>query len=230
MRSQKKDMVHFDRVYILVPALTSQKKPQASQEAMLRLVDNWMKFKKKYCASHEDDPHWQRDLQNIERMIAQANSIGQGGHGLVNVPETLEGVRTTFLELRRRDNVDYFIEHLTDCHGPMEEIALTAKGKKPADLTEQDIEKITKLLPDAKTLWGQVEAAEFDAVLFAFNAEQVKKLSDYKRAESQTLAQLQQALTDGDKPNIIPAAIAIKPSFANPFMLFGKFAAVEKGT
>jgi len=219
----QKDMVRLDQVYIPALALTSQRKVVPAQKTMSLLNARWKAFKETHSNPQASDAQWPADFDRIDRLIAKAESIVTTGQNLMQAHETLEGVRTTLLKLRRRNGIDYFVDYLTDFHGPMEAIVLSAKGKTEADLTQAEVEKIRTLLSQATALWHELTAAHFDTTLFEFDAPRLKKMRQYQEAETSALARLQQALNNGNNSATLSAAIALKPNFAKLFMLFGDF-------
>ena len=217
------DMVTLDRAYIAALALTSQEKLEPSQRSMAILVPTWAAFQAKYVGANPADPQWRPDFDAVDGMIARADEIVRTNSGLVAAHDELEGVRITLMELRERNGLPYFVDHLTRYHEPMEAIVLAAKGKTPETLTAADLDVIRGHLPEAHAIWADVVAAPFDATLFGFGAEKHAALQKQVSMEANALAQLQAALDAGDTPAIIQRSMALKGVFAPLFMMFADF-------
>jgi len=223
-----KDMVKFDQVYIPPLAFTSQQKAAPSKMSMKRLNKVWRAFYQAYYNSSKDDVQWKADFDKVKKMISRADSIVNSGENLLEAHEALEGVRITFMNLRQRNGIEYFIDYLTAFHEPMEAIALTAKGKTLETLSEEDISKMKENLPEASSLWGKVESFPFNAGVFGFSLEKERQRKSLVKAERQALNGLSVALESGDKARIIKAGVGVKPNFAKLFMMFGDFGKMKK--
>jgi len=218
------DMVHFDQAYIPVLALTSDEKLPPARAAMKTLKPVWKSFKQQY-ATNKNDPKWQTDIGRIDAYISAGEKIIARGTGLKDAHEELEHVRIVFMEMRERNGIEYFVDHLTRFHKPMEEIVLAAKGKTAKTLTDADIRKVRQTLPGTKQLWQATSKATFDPKLYEFDKSQAETLRKLLNKEQQALSRLEKALQGGDRKEIIAAAVGIKPNFAKIFKTFGRFPA-----
>jgi hypothetical protein len=222
------DFVKFDKAYTPALFLTNLEKSNPSKKSMSRLKEEWSRFKDKYYDYYKDNPQWNKDFDKVDQSIMEADKIISSNGNLLQAHETLENIRYTFIKTRRRNNIDYYIDYITDFHDPMEHIVLRAKGKTPKILKEEDIEFIENSLPEALKLWDAIKSAKFDKDLFFFNEEKVKEMQNIIEAETKALEDLKSALKDKSaKENIIKKAIAIKKNFALLFKLFGDFEGLE---
>lgn len=217
------DMVTLDRAYIAALALTSQEKLEPSQKSMAILVPTWQAFRVKYIAANPADPQWRPDFDTVGGMIERADGIVRTGSDLVAAHDELEGVRITLMGLRERNGIEYYVDHLTRFHEPMEAIVLAGKGKTTETLSSADLEAIRSHLPVAREIWSGVTTAHFDPALFGFTAEKQAAMQKQIAAETDALTQLQAALDAGDTAAVAQRAVALKPSFSVLFMLFGDF-------
>jgi hypothetical protein len=217
------DMVHFDQAYIPVLAMTSAGEVKASRKALKTLEVEWQKFKSRHYSTPYDDSSWKADLDRVDAKINAAREIILAGDNVKDAHEVLEHVRVIFMELRARNQIDYFIDHLTRFHEPMEKIVLSVKDKAPDSLSAKDLDGIKHALPVAMALWKTTLASDFDAALFEFNNDQVVLLRTLLQKEELSLERLEQALKQDDKQEIIQAGLAIKPNFAKLFKSFGHF-------
>ncbi len=222
-----KDFVSFDRAYIPALALTSQGKMEESKTAMNFLKENWKAFKKTYKTFKKKDLEWEKDFDKVEQAIVDADKIILNEKDLLKAHDVLEEIRMIFMKLRKRNNMDYFVDYLTEFHEPMEVIVLTAKGKTPETLTDGDVRGIQTSLNEALSLWKKIENVKFDEKLFGFSPDKTIKIKNYIKSESETLNKLQQTMASKDKKAMIQAAVAIKPNFANLFMMFGDFERIK---
>ena len=224
-----RDFAKFDRTYIAVLFLTNVEKPNPSKKAIEKLKTEWNIFKEKYYVYNKEDFQWSKDFDNVEQSIMQADKIISSGRKLVKAHEILENVRYTFIKTRRRNNIDYYIDYLTDFHEPMEHIVLRVKGKTPKTLKANDIKFIEKNLPEALKLWDALLDANFNQDLFLFNDEKVTKMHGIIQAETKTLEELKSAINNkSNKANLIKKTVGIKKNFALLFKQFGDFKGLEK--
>ncbi|MGE3912125.1 MAG: hypothetical protein AB7K36_22385, partial [Chloroflexota bacterium] len=82
-------------------------------------------------------------------------------------------------------------------------------------------------LPQAQAIWQRITAREFDQALFGFPESKLTALQTGMAAETEALAQLEQALSTGDTQTIIKRSVGVKPNFAALFMLFADFETVS---
>ncbi len=223
------DFARLDRAYIPVLFLTNMNKPDPSKKSDARLKIEWSNFKNKYYEYNKVDPQWSKDFDKVDQSIMKADKIISSGGDLIKAHEILETIRYTFINTRRRNNIDYYIDHITDFHNPMEHIVLRANKKTPKTLTNKDIKFIEESLPKVLKLWDAIKNAKFDNDLFLFNKEKETKMQDIIKAETNALKDLENALNNkSNKENIIKTAIGIKKNFALLFKLFGDFKGLEK--
>jgi hypothetical protein len=217
----QKDFASFDRVYIPALSMTNQGEKEQSKTTMLSLKENWKAFKDKYYKYNSKDSQWEKSFNDVDQKIIQADEIVNSDGNLSKAHESLEGIRTIFMELRKKNNMDYYVDYLTEFHEPMEAIVLTVKGKTPDTLTNADIEKLQKLLPDALSIWNRLDSAKFDKSVFGFSDEKSELMRKHIKQEFESLNKLKDSIVSGDKKMIIQSAMGVKPNFVNVFLLFG---------
>jgi hypothetical protein len=222
----KEDMIALDRAYIPALAITNRNpQPDDAKRAMEPLNRQWAGFKQKHLAA--GDRQWQADMEKIDGLIVAANRIVDSGKDFARAHEELEGVRLTFLEMRQRTRMPYYLDDLTRFHDPMEEIYLAAKGKTADTLTDADIAKIKSTFPGTEKLWATVRSAKVDPA-FRLTPEKRDEVDRLLANESRALDALKQALASGDRAAIAKSAQGIRGPFAALYVAFGDFAALEK--
>lgn len=220
----RQEMVKLDKVYIAALALTSQGKVDESRKAVSALRESWQAFKARHYDFNPADKQWKTDFDAVEKMVANAVAIvGTPGKNVTDAHEALEDVRNVLMKLRQRNRVDYYIDGLTAFHHPMEEIVLAAKDKTGQTLSDADVSKIRKTLPEAEKLWKRVEASRIDPATYQLSVGQTEDVMKLVKLEMAALATLKDALASGDKAQIAKAAVGIKPNFAKLFVTFANF-------
>lgn len=214
----------FDKAYIPALALTSQGDVAKSKVAMVRLHQAWNAFLASYRKEGIGDESWDKGFAAIEKRLREADAVLAIGNPPVDAHNVLEHIRVTLMELRQQHNIDYFLDHQTAFHEPMEEIVLAAKGKTPATLTPQDMALIKRTMPLLESRWNAVRGAQFDPVVFGFDDAQTAKAKQLIESETAAIVALKVALAGNDKALLIQRAMAIKPPFAQLYTAFGEFA------
>jgi hypothetical protein len=215
------DSATFDKAYIPALALTSQNALNQSRAAMAQLNQAWQDFSKMHRNDFIKDSAWKKGFNEIADWIRQADKIVNQGGNLADAHNTLEHVRVTLMHLRKQHKIDYYLDYQTDFHEPMEEVVLTARGKTPATLSEQDLEKIRTILPELEARWNAVLNAKFNPDVFGFSHAHAAKTTHYIELESEAISALKQALAGDDKAAVIQHAVAIKQPFSKLYMMFG---------
>lgn len=223
----EKDMVTFDKSYITALALTSQTNKVATEKAMKRTVAQWAIFKKEHTKTFNTNKSDKADLAIIDQLISDAEHIVRVNEKTDEAHEILEGVRSTFLKIRKRNSIDYYIDYTTKFHEPMEAIVLTAKGKTAETLTEAMLLKIKDNFKVARQDWNNLQKAFFDPALFSFSVEKDAQRHRYIQAETEAMNKLEKALEGSDKEAVIKAAMGIKSNFVSLFLMFGDFEKVK---
>lgn len=214
----------FDKAYIPALALTSQGDSEKSKVAMARLNQAWRFYSNAHRQDNPGDESWMKGFAEIDQWIREADTIVARGNKLIDAHNVLEHVRIILMQLRQNHGIDYFPDHLTAFHEPMEEIVLAAKGKTPETFTEQDLATIRNTLPALEARWSAVRKARFDPAKYGLDGERAAKVKQYVELETAAMDKLKKALAGSDEATMIQSAVAIKPPFAQLYMLFGEFA------
>ena len=218
------DSAAFDRAYIPALALTNQGNAEKSKAAMVRLNQAWRVYSQAHRQDNPGDGAWMNGYTEIDRRIAAADAMVARGGQLEEAHDALEPVRVILMQLRQKHGVDYYLDYQTAFHEPMEAIALAAKGKTPATLTQQDLATIRNTISALDARWSVVRNASFDPANFGFDSARAAKVKELLQLETDAIAALKKALAGPDKSVMIQRAVAIKPPFAQLYMLFGEFA------
>jgi hypothetical protein len=218
------DSAAFDKAYIPALALTSQGEAEKSKAAMARLNQAWRDFSNAHRKDNPDDDAWMQGFSEIDKWILEADMNVAHGDKLMDAHNVLEHVRVILMELRQKHGIDYYLDYQTAYHEPMEGIVLAAKGKTPVTLTEQDLAKIRNAIPELETRWNAVRSARFDPGSLGLDSTRTAKVKRSIELETESIDGLKHALAGSDRSAMIQQAVAIKPPFAQLYMLFGEFA------
>ncbi|MHB9132592.1 MAG: hypothetical protein ACYDBB_16100 [Armatimonadota bacterium] len=216
-----KDMVRFDQVFIPALALTSQQQPEAAKNAMRQLTAEWKGFQQRYADQCASDAEWQRTFIQVDQRIGTANTVINTKNDFLLAHEELEGVRSILLNLRMRNNIEYFPDYLTEFHGSMEAILLTVNEKTPETLTPAEMAKLLQNLQQATALWRVVEKKPFDPLLYDFSPEKTALLRTRIANEARELDELTSAVKARDAARVLKETGDIKPEFQAIYLLFG---------
>lgn len=221
-----KDFASFDKAFIPPLALTNQGKLNPSKKAMNILNQSWNSFKAKYYESNPKDANWKSDFDSIEIAIMEANGIVDKGGDLMPAHETLEEIRIITMDLRKRNNINYYIDPLTEFHSVMETIVHTASDNEPEDIDKAVIEEISEALAEAKTLWAGLGKFPFNKDAYDLNEKKAGAIKKLYKVEKEALNKLTKAIESGDISAIIAASKGVKPNYAKLYMQFGDFDSV----
>ncbi len=224
----QKDFVAFDRAFIPPLAITNQEKVKPSRKAMKILIQDWEAFKAKYYDSNPKDAKWKEDFDRIERQIREAAKIVKSGEKLMSAHEALEEIRIITLELRKRNNIPYFLDPMTEFHTLMEQIFHAGKDNSPEDLDAGMIDDLKEAVAEAKALWRKIGEFPFDKDLYGFSDAMVAQMKKYHEAEAAALDNVNKAIDSGDKKAIIKAAMGVKSNYAQTYKMFGDFDRLKK--
>jgi hypothetical protein len=218
-----KDFVSFDKAFIPPLALTNQEKTGPSKKAISILKEEWVRFKTKHYGANAKDAQWKQDLDLVEAKILQAERIILSEKNLMEAHEVLEAIRYAFMGLRKRNGIEYYIDHLSEFHEHMEAVVHAASDANPASFSEKEKNFISRECGEAMRIWGRIQGLPFDRELFGFDDRRETKRRELLQKEAEALLTLQKSLDSDDAPRIIRAAKEIRPNYAQQYMLFGDF-------
>ncbi|RPI42919.1 MAG: hypothetical protein EHM59_16670, partial [Betaproteobacteria bacterium] len=208
----KEDMVALDQASIPALSILNRDEPELARHAMDTLTRRWRGFRAQYAQMRPSDAQWQADFKRIDDLIADANRIVGSGKERPAAREALKNVRRVLLEIREREKMPYYLDHLTRFHDVMEDMFLLVRDKTAETLTEAEVAKIRAAYATADRLWAVAAAAKVDPE-FGLDAARQGELSKSIAKESQALASLGRALEGADKGALIKAVQGIRGPF-----------------
>lgn len=217
------DFAAFDRAFIPPLALTNQEKVAPSKKAIEILKTNWAEFKARHYKGKPKDPKWKQDLDRVESKILESEGIILTERDLMDAHEILESIRFALMGLRKRNGIDYYLDHLSEFHEHMEAIVHTASERDAGSVTEKDRDILKKECAEAVRVWDRIQDFAFDQNLFGFNEQKETRRKELIKMESQALSRLQKALERDDPDLILKSAKEIRPHYAALYKLFGDF-------
>lgn len=220
-------MVKFDRAYVAALVLTNREEADPSKAAMAALQERWNAFRDAWAGARPEDPQWKADFDRAGAAIDAARAAADAGD-LRKAHEQLESVRTIFRDLRRRHEIFYALDPLTDFHAAMESLVKAVQGKTAETLTDEDVAALRKRNEEARTYWVVVRDEPADEDLFGFDAQKRAARRESIAEETLALGELEKALDAANKAAILERASALKPPFARLFMLYGDLPAAAK--
>ncbi len=158
------------------------------------------------------DSEWQSTLSNIEMIaVKSAAQIKEGQ--LAEAHETLEAIRDELTELRRRNSVIVFSDHINNYHAVME--GLLGGGYSPDKIDEQAVEEIG----------GQLAVLSYLAEAIKENApveyRENQRYQQLEKALFGSLKALEEAIDKGNPESISKSINNLKPAYAKLFVNFG---------
>lgn len=217
------EMVAFDKAYIPALVYTNSNKQDSSEIAMKYVQKAWDKFKADNEKPVGIDSQWNADIKTISHLIGEADTLIVKNSSLHEAHLKLENVRTIFVNMRELNDIEYYPDNLITFHALMEAMLNIVQDTKPADLSQEQIEGVSIILPQVMSTWHNVEQSKFDQKLFGFSDQKVSILNQLINQEQLVLSALQSALDSGNNEDIIKDAQAIKPIFMKVYTLFGDF-------
>ncbi len=218
------DMSQFDKAYIPALFYTNQNNAEYSARSIDGLLRVWNGFMSRHKNPELPDSLWGRDIGQIDKLIGNAAEIVYKQQSLDSAHENLERVRYVLLEMRERNDIEYYMDDLTRFHAEMEKIVEIAGDKENNELEQSELSRINSHLDNALEIWKKVMLKIFNQKLFSFSDKQYKRLNELIEFEEKALGELKTALDSDEKDAVIRSkAMAVKPDFVKLFLLFGGF-------
>lgn len=220
-----RDTVILDRAYIPALILTGRSAKDKKADAKIRLSvakfsDTWRDYRAKYAGLNPSDPYWIKDFDHMDLAVSDALKTASAGH-FAKAHVNLEEVRLTFHLLRKRNRLDYYLDSLTDYHSGMEGVALLLENKKPADLTDADLDNIRSVLAETLRSWTPVTNYSKRVEPFQLGETALRRLDNSVAEGSSILDSLRDALEQGDRQAVLAVSKRLKPNYIGILSLFG---------
>ena len=127
-----------------------------------------------------------------------------------------------FVSLRKRNDIGYYPDMLTEFHRPMDMMVSGLKEIVPENMTKKDRELVSNNIQVASVLWDEVEAAEFDYSLFGLRSDKIELIKKYIAEEKNNLQMVKEALKQ-DSSKLLKTVSSLKSGFAKVYLMFGDF-------
>jgi hypothetical protein len=195
---------------------TNKNDREASLKATAQFLQQWDAIVQQYAASPPEifaaDSTWKATLEKITEIAVKGKTEIEAGD-LAEAHETLEAIRDEFTELRRKNHVVVFSDHMNTYHEVMEHLLLA--GYSPTKLDAAALNSIRE----------QLAVLEFLAEQIKLNAPQEYRSNEaYQKLENGLFASvksLREALENNEPQEIIKAIQNLKPPYAKLFLNFG---------
>lgn len=215
------DMVTVDKNYVSSLVLTSQGNIDKSKKAISMLKDSWRLLKdKNYSSLNQKDKNL---FDSIDKVILDAEKY-LAESKISESHEVLEMFRTLSYEFRKNNNIDYYMDYLTDFHTEMEKVL-------NAGISEGDLDKkfnlVKETLPKAIESFNFLENKTFDKKIFSFSDEKDLQRINFIKAEKQKLEELKKLVDSNDKELTLTKSQEIKENFVKLFSLFGNMDSIK---
>lgn len=162
--------------------------------------------------NYSEDPLWQESLGKVSGLAGKAAEEAGAGK-LAEAHEVLEGIRDVLGELRERNGVVAFSDHVNAYHARMEDLLLA--GYKPEGMDAATLASIREQAGVLDYLAGEIARTapaalngndEFAALLKGLQA---------------SVSGLRAALDSNDPALVIQAVGTLKPAYSKLFLKFG---------
>lgn len=195
---------------------TNKKDQAASLKGISKFNQQWQQVIQQFSNNPPEifvtDNQWQPTLDKIANIAARGTlQIEQGE--LSEAHETLEEIRDELSQLRSRNHLNFFSDHVNNYHEQMEQLLQARYQKETLDNT-------AKL-----TIREQLAILDYLAdEIIAHAPENYRNDVGYTKLQqglSASLTRLRAALDSEDPATIIQAIQGLKPAYAKLFVKFG---------
>jgi hypothetical protein len=195
---------------------TNQKNTEKSAKTNSSFQNQWKKIIATY-GSHPpeafgSDPKWNETLIEIEKIADTSSEMIAAGQ-VVEAHEHLEGIRDQLSQLRQRNSVIVFSDHINNYHQAME--GLLAGGYTPDKINKSAMNEIRGQLFVLKYLAGTIK--ENSPPQYHDN----EKYQQLQKALFASLDALDKAVVSGNPEAISKSIKMLKPAYAKLFVNFG---------
>lgn len=195
---------------------TNKKNKEKSGKANESFIHQWKEIKQTYGQTPPEvfssDLKWNSTLSKIEEIAQNSSKQIEEGH-LAEAHETLEAIRDELTDLRKRNSVIVFSDHVNNYHEVME--GLLVEGYTPDKINEQAI----------VTIQGQLVLLDYLVQAIKENSpstyRQNKQYQQLERGLFESLDALNEAIKSKNPEAISTCIKMLKPAYAKLFVNFG---------
>lgn len=195
---------------------TTKKNGEKSAKAIETFLHQWKQIEKTYGPQPPEifstDPMWDSTLAKIEAIATRSAEQVAENH-LTEAHETLEAIRDELSDLRRRNSVIAFSDHINNYHEVMEGLVEGGWSSDPIDT-----DAIKDISNQLAVLLYLAEVIKDNA---PDNYNDNKKYQQLRDGLLASLKSLQGALEEGDPDKIGKSIKMLKPAYAKLFVNFG---------
>jgi hypothetical protein len=204
-------------------ALVGTNRPDARADTLLSATNDalaaWLVVLDRFYESppsvYAADANWQRDLAAVTGYLEIARRQLASGR-VAQAHRALGPVRSVLLDLRRRNGIAYYGDVLFEYHNAMER-ACDPIIADPDSVTGASLPDIAGRVRDARTAWQHVLDFSFAPV----DEGEREKHRELLAHETETLQQLEAAVTSSDLALIASAAQEVKARYRELYLAFG---------
>ena len=194
---------------------TNSNSPQEAQQAMQQAQQSWSQIVSRFAAQapapYDRDSAFATTLGEVAKVYAHAaDQVSQGQ--LSEAHESLETIRDLLADLRHRNQVIVYSDHMNAYHAAMEHVL--NDGEKM--LTQAD--GMQQLTAQVGVLGYLSDKLSSEAPADYLNNEEFKTLA---QAQKKSVADLQSALFAQDKQAVKEALGKLKVPYSKLFVKFG---------
>lgn len=194
---------------------TNSNSQQEAQQAMQQAQQSWAQIVTRFAAQapapYDRDPAFTATLNDVAKVYAHAaDQVGQGQ--LSEAHESLEKVRDLLADLRHRNQIIVYSDHMNAYHTAMEHVL--NNGEKM--LAQAD--GVQQLTAQAGVLSYLSDKLSSEAPADYLNNEEFKMLA---QAQKKSVADLQAALFAQDSQAVKVALGKLKVPYSKLFVKFG---------
>lgn len=195
---------------------TNMKNVDESAQAISSLQNQWKKIRAAYDAQPPEvfstDEKWHETLVSISEIAGKSAELINNGQ-LAEAHEHLEAIRDNLSDLRKRNSVIVFSDHINNYHAVMEKLLMA--GYTPDKIDEPALNEIRGKCAVLKYLAETIR--EHSPAEYRNNAQ----YQQLQKALFASLENLDQAVQSG-KPDAVSKSIKmLKPAYAKLFVNFG---------
>jgi len=225
--SIEQGFINFDKAYIPSLILTNGKDVAKATIAINLLDVQYRQFSKNHSNAFNGETLWQNELSVVQSTITDSLNLINSEQDLKAAHNKLEVIRYTFIETRKRHNIVFFQDILTEYHDVMEETVRTAKELQNEE-NPQINESLATLTEKTKNAWLVVMNTDIDPEVYGLNDEEINTLTANMDIQLENIDTLSASIANNEPSgDIIKKATLLKKGYKTVFSAFGDFSQLQ---
>ena len=211
--------MHFDKAFIPTWYYVGLQNVDEAKSSVFYLSFEWQQLENRYGKHLPGDEDWQETFRRVNDWLDEAFRAIDGNCFELAYNQ-LDHVRYEMMDLRRRHQIDYYLDYLFDFEDTMNEVLEVANDDMLCLMEWNEFESLVHRM---NAQWQRALRQEIDGELFKLDPLKLRHLQSNQQLVTSELQAFDEAMKTGDQCEVILAGESLRPAYMQVLTKFGNF-------